>query len=75
MVEPWYSTIGLEADQVKAKQQTRKNNAMTRDPRTSKPFEESDTLGPVSTLHHNDVIITSCDVIIFSLQLSVVNWM
>lgn len=50
MVEPWYSTVGLEADQVKAKQQTRKNNAMTRDPRTSKPFEESDTLGPSSAI-------------------------
>ena len=48
MVEPWYNSVGLEADQVKARQQAtssqRKN--MTLDPRTSTPFEESNA-GPV----------------------------
>lgn len=50
MVEPWYSTEGLEADQVKARQQaslTKRKN-MAADPRISKPFEEIETAGPVS---------------------------
>ncbi|CAI8025344.1 TBC1 domain family member 5 [Geodia barretti] len=53
MVEPWYSCTGLEADQVKARQQAslaqRKN--MSRDPRTSRPFEDnSEFYGPSSAI-------------------------
>ena len=59
MVEPWYSAVGLEADQVKARQQVassqRKN--MTQDPRTSKPFEE-DNAGPVHIVCTNGIIFT-----------------
>ena len=51
MVEPWYNTTGLEADQVKARQQasSAKRKNMTRDPRVSTPFNESDIAGPVCT--------------------------
>ena len=47
MVEPWYNSTGLEADQVKARKQASRLN-MTRDPRTSRPFdEEMESSGPV----------------------------
>jgi hypothetical protein len=71
MVEPWYSAVGLEADQVKARQQVassqRKN--MTQDPRTSKPFEE-DNAGPSSAISRkldvvHNVLLKKADQVLY----------
>ena len=58
MVDPWYNSLGLEADRVKAKQQASLRKNMTRDPRTSRPFEENESSGPVHCIAAVSVIIS-----------------